>query len=225
MQNHRYYATINANNEKKIFSDSHSFVDYKRANYGNINCKGFDDKPTAENWLAMHDYTPYHTLQQAPDMNWVHTKPVFTHRINANPTSANIYATACRNRNNSIGAYAFIIKSENYTDQCIIADRATSCDPHRGVADTLECIIRAIRVAYDNGFRNVTVFTTCRHAANWINGTWKARCESALAYTAIMHNLKERGMQIHFELLKAQGEKPADQDAAWNVALKKLSMI
>lgn len=191
MQNYKYYATINAQNEKRIFNNSKDYVVYRNKNRTNINCKGFNDINEAYDWLNNNDYIDY-KREQRESITWTKYPQVFTSPIeNCNKEDAyvKIYVNATRNRDTGDGAYGIVMTSPQYTNIYTSSHYIPANKVIRGVSDALTGIIHACRLAYDNGFRNIYVYTTCQHAVNWLNGSWQAKCDAAVNYLLAMNNL------------------------------------
>ena len=220
MQNFRYYAVINSKDEKKIFDSSKDYVSYKYRNRAAVNCKGFNDLQAAQDWLNSHNYLPYNT-EPAPNLTWEHEAPVFTEPFVPDiPTHADIYIGSCRDRETGRGAYGIIMTSPQYPNTHQLTRVIPPEKVQHGVSDALVGISHAARIAYDNGFKSITIYTTSRHAVKWLNCEWQAKCDAALEYLTIMDDLMcSKRMEIKAVLTKDNApDTPKEQFAALTLA-------
>jgi hypothetical protein len=215
MQNHRFYAVINSNNEKGIFASSREYMSYKHKNRNRVNCKGFEDMASARQYLAEHDYRCFAPL---PRLDWEHDSPVFTEPLEQGvPAHANIYVYTRRD-SDGCGIYSALISSPQYAEPYLLLRTIPADKVLKGTPNTFQAIVQALRFAYDNGFRSITVYTTNRCAAYWPVGDYEAKSKVAEDYLNAIDDLTEnRHTKIKFvRMLLEKADLSADYRIAKN---------
>ena len=214
MQNYRYYAVVTHTGEKKLFDDSRDYTNFKRANHRAINTRGFNNIADAQAWLNAAVYKP----PKVTNLPWSPYPTVFDNPDgqNANtPINLFVWATAGKKPDNT-GYYTVLLSSPETGKEYDTVMGIKETDPVSVVTLTTLAITHGLRLASDNGFRNVTVYTSSPHTAHWIDGTWGTDSPQGIVFLHTVQDLRvNKGMTIESVLTSAQPNKgPAELYAA-----------
>lgn len=204
MQNFKYYVVITEDGERRIFDKAKDFIIFKNKHWFDSNFKGFNNIEEAYEFLENHSYE---NTAYIDNIEWEHYDPVFTEPLNSDTdTHADICAISTYKKEGHIEgefdfAYSIIIRSDQYknTYQTVQVEKFA---PGIKKTTTYNIIVKAARIAYDNGFKSITIYTNNKNAEKQFYGKYQAKSELSIQYLIEMFDLVlNKHMEIKIEYI------------------------
>lgn len=204
MQNFKYYVVITEDGEKRIFDKAKDYIIFKNKHWFDSNFKGFNNIEEAYEFLENHSYE---NTAHIDNIEWEHYDPVFTEPLNSDTdTHADIYVMSTYKKEGHIEgefdfAYSTIIRSDQYknTYQTVQVEHFA---PGTKKVTSYNVVVNAARIAYDNGFKSITIYTNNKGVEKHFYGKYQAKSESSIRYLIEMFDLVlNKHMEIKIEYI------------------------